>query len=59
MSWNYFGYGHGKEEVDGTRALLKWEIKMAQLKPNGLKLQNAQEIVQFLKDQSNRVHVGP
>jgi hypothetical protein len=59
MSWNYFGSGHGKGEVDGAGALLKREIQNEQLKPGGLKLQNAAEIVQFLKDQSQRVHAGP
>jgi hypothetical protein len=38
MSWNYFGSGHGKGEVDGAGALLKREIRNEQLKPNGQKL---------------------
>ena len=59
MSWNYFASGHGKGEVDGAGALLKQEKRNEQLKPGGLKLQNAAEIVQFLKDQSERVHAGP
>ena len=59
MSWNYFASGHGKGKVDGAGALLKREIRNEQLKPGGLKLQNAAEIVQFLKDQSERVHAGP
>ena len=45
--------------MDGAGALLKQEIRNEQLKPGGLKLQNAAEIVQFLKDQSERVHAGP
>ena len=59
MSWNYFASGHGKGKVDGAGALLKREIRNEQLKPGGLKLQNAAEIVQFLKDQFERVHAGP
>ena len=38
MSWNYFASRHGKEEVDGTGALLKREIRAEQLKSNGAKL---------------------
>jgi hypothetical protein len=59
MSWNYFGFGHGKGKVDGVGALLKREIRNEQLKPDGRKLQNAVEIVQFMKDQTLRVHAGP
>jgi hypothetical protein len=59
MCWNYFGSGHGKGEVDGTGALLKREIRTEQLKSDGRKLQNATDIVQFLKDRSMWVHAGP
>jgi hypothetical protein len=59
MSWNYFGLGHGKGEVDGAGALLKREIRMEQLEADGRKLQNAAEIVLFLKDQSTRIQAGP
>jgi hypothetical protein len=38
LSWNYFGSGHGKGEVDGVGALLKQEIRNEQLKPDGQKL---------------------
>jgi hypothetical protein len=33
MSWNYFGSGHGKGEVDGAGALLKRQIRTEQIKP--------------------------
>jgi hypothetical protein len=60
MSWNYFASGQGKgEEVEGAGALLKKAIQNEQMKPNGVKLQNAAEIVQFLNQQSRRVHIGP
>jgi hypothetical protein len=59
MCWNYFGSGHGKEEVDGAGALLKREIRNEQMKVDGRKLQNAAEIVQFLKEQSRKAHAGP
>jgi hypothetical protein len=45
--------------VDGTGALLKREIHKKQMNFDGRKLQNAVEIVQFLKEQSSRVHAGP
>jgi hypothetical protein len=59
MSWNYFASGHGKGEVDGAGALLKQEIRADQLKPDGAKLQNAFEIVEFLKSRSDTAHAGP
>jgi hypothetical protein len=59
LSWNYFGSGQGKGEVDGAGVLLKREIQNEQLKPDGQKLQNAAEIVRFLKDQPLRAHAGP
>jgi hypothetical protein len=59
MCWNYFASGHGKGEVDGAGALLKREICKEEMDCDGRKLQNAAEIVQFLKEQSSRVHVGP
>jgi hypothetical protein len=45
--------------VDGAGALLKKEIRTEHLKADGRKLQNAAEIVQFLKEQYVRVHAGP
>ena len=59
MYWNYFGSGHGKGEVDGARALLKREIRKEQMKVDGRKLQNAAEIVVFLKEESKKAHAGP
>jgi hypothetical protein len=59
MCWNYFGSGHGKGEVDGVGALLKREISTEQLKCDGRKLQNAADIVHFLKDRFMLAHVGP
>jgi hypothetical protein len=59
MIWNYFATGHGKGEVDGAGALLKREVRKEQIKPDGRKLQNASEIVQFLREQTNVQHAGP
>jgi hypothetical protein len=59
MCWNYFASGHGKGEVDGASALLKRKIRKEQINYDGRKLQTATEIVQFLREQSSRVHAGP
>ena len=56
--WNYFASGHGKGEVDGAGALMTREIQTEQMKPNGEKLQNAQEIVSFLRRRVQRVHAS-
>jgi hypothetical protein len=48
MLWNYFATRHGKGEVDGIDALLKRELHKEQIKPQGLKIQNAREAVNFL-----------
>jgi len=49
MIWNFFATGHGKGEVNGARALLKWEVQKKQIKPQGKKLQNAIEIAVHLQ----------
>ena len=59
MCWNYFALGHRKEEVDGVGALLKRKIQKEQINSNDRKLQNAAEIVQFMREQSSRMHAGP
>jgi hypothetical protein len=41
LLWNYFTTGRGKGEVDGIGALLKQKLRKEQLKPQGLKIQNA------------------
>ncbi len=56
MTWNYFATGHNKGEVDGIRALLKQDLKKEQLKPNGMKIQNAHDTATFLKVESNKFH---
>ncbi len=48
MIWNFFATCYGKGEVNGARALLKWEVQKEQIKPQGKKLQNAIEIVVHL-----------
>lgn len=59
MLWNYFASGHGKGEVDGAGALCKREVRKEQLKPNGRCIQNAEQMVRFLKEESSKHHHGP
>jgi hypothetical protein len=56
MVWNYFTIGHGKGEVDGIGALFKCEVSKEQIKLIGLKIQNAIEMVAYLKAKSNIYH---
>jgi hypothetical protein len=56
--WNYFATRHGKGEVDGASSLLKRELHKVQIKPQGFKIQNANETVSFLKLETNKFHVG-
>jgi hypothetical protein len=58
MTWNYFAIGHGKGEVDGVGVSLKHDVKNEQLKPNGMKIQNAHEATIFLKVESNKFHAS-
>ncbi len=51
--WNYFANGHGKGEVDGVSALLKWEIHKEQMKEQAFKLHNAHDVVGFCQKQAN------
>jgi hypothetical protein len=57
LIWNFFVTGHGKGEVDGIGALLKHVVKKEQIKPNGRKIQNAVEVLAFLKFEANKYHV--
>ncbi len=57
MLWNYFAIRHGKGEVDGTSVLLKREFHKEQIKPDGMKIKNASEAINFLKTEANKFHV--
>jgi len=46
------------EEVDAIGALLKREIWKKQIKPRGKKIQNAAEVVAFLKSKAKVYHVA-
>jgi len=52
--WNYFASRHGKGKVDGACALLKREFHKEQLKPHGVKIQKAHEVVNFLQSKFNK-----
>jgi hypothetical protein len=54
--WNYFASGHGKWKVDGVGALLNWELWKEKIKPHEVKIQNAQEVVNFLWLEANKFH---
>ena len=45
--------------MDGTGALMKHKIQIEQMKLDGEKLQNAKEIMEFLKNMAQRIHAGP
>jgi hypothetical protein len=44
--------------VDAVGALCKQEIRKEQVKPDGLKLQNAHEVVSYLKAQAKKHHAS-
>ncbi len=48
MMWNVFGSGHGKAPHDGARAVIKHFIQCELLNLHGEKLQNVEEVVNFL-----------
>jgi hypothetical protein len=53
MQWNFWGTGYGKGPHDGARACLKQSLRKEQLKPEAIKLHNAQDVVAFLKGAMN------
>lgn len=58
MDWNYWGTGHGKGPHDGAGACLKQALRKEQLKIDSVKLQNAQDVVQFLNGNMNVPHAA-
>jgi hypothetical protein len=58
MQWNYWGFGHGKGPHDGAGACLKQALRKEQLKPYGARLQNASDVVEFLKNSMNKEHAA-
>ena len=50
MTHHFLGLEHGKGEHDGAGVVIKQHLTHEQLKPNGVKLKNAIEVVPFLKE---------
>ena len=50
MRWNYFESAHGKGEWDGAGAVAKRALRVEQIRNPNRPLQNAEHVVQFLKD---------
>ncbi len=59
MIWNYFYIGHGKGEVDGAGALLKREIRKEHIKLNVRQIQNAFDVVTFLREATRQHATHP
>jgi hypothetical protein len=50
MLWSFFGSSHGKGPHDGVRAMIKRFLCRKQLNPQAKKLQNVEEVVEFLHE---------
>jgi len=48
--------GHGKSKVNGVSVLLKKKLCKEQAKFQGLKIQNAKEMISFLQSEFNKFH---
>jgi hypothetical protein len=55
-TWGHINNKGGR--VDGVGVLLKQDLKKEQLKPNGMKIQNAHEATTFLRVESNKFHAS-
>ena len=49
MRWNFFGSGHGKGEHDGAGAVIKRALTHEQLKTDGVQMNCASDVVEFLR----------
>ena len=58
MQWNWFGSGHGKGRWDGAGAHVKQALRAEQVKPQGLRLHCASDVVQFLRTHMTREYAG-
>ena len=58
MQWNWFGSGHGKGRWDGVGAHVKQALRAEQVKPQGLKLHCASDVVHFLRIHMTREYAG-
>ena len=60
--WNYFMFGHGKGEHDGTEVVIKHALISKKVDNKGAKLQNAHDVVEWLTwkmsdDGNNRLFI--
>jgi hypothetical protein len=55
---DFFASGHGKGEHDGAGVVVKKELQKEQLRLNVAPLQNAQDVVKFLKETFAKEYVG-
>ena len=58
MDWNYWGTGHGKGPHDGAGACVKQALRREQVKEDSVKLQNAADVVNFLRVDMNLPHAA-
>jgi hypothetical protein len=57
LIWNFFATRHKKGEVDGAKALLKWEVRKEHLKHGRVFFLNAAKVVAHLRGKANKYHV--
>jgi hypothetical protein len=59
MLWSFFGSKHGKGLHDGVGTTIKRLLRREQLDAHGAKLQNGEEVVDFLcKNLSNKLEAS-
>ena len=59
MVWSYFVSGHGKGVHDGAGAVLKQEIRKAQMSvDSSLKMQCAEDVVNYCRAKQSEVHAA-
>ena len=49
MRWNFSGFGHGKGEHDGVGVVIKRALTHEQLKVDGVEMNCAAHVVEFLR----------
>jgi len=58
MQWNWFGSSPGKGRWNGAGAHVKQALQAEQVKPQGLKLHCANDVVHFLCTHMTREYAG-
>ena len=49
MMWNFFALGHKKGEHNGASVVIKRTLTHEELKPDGVSMKGAADVVKFLK----------